>query len=95
MKNMRCGFGPSCKFHHPELAVGWVPSGAAPMGPPGMIPMMHGAHGMMAAGPVPHGMMPSGMMPHQQPLTGAMMYPGHLPPMGESLLVLHLKSLRL
>ena len=84
MKNMRCGFGPSCKFHHPELAVGWVPSGAAPMGHPGLIPMMPSAHGMMPAGPVPHEMMPPGLMPHQQPLTGPMMYTGHLPPMGES-----------
>lgn len=86
MKNMRCGFGPSCKFHHPELAVGWVPAGAASMAPPGMVPMMPGSHGMMPAGPVPPGMMPPGMMPFQQQQAGPMIYPGHVP-MGEFVVV--------
>ena len=86
MKNMRCGFGASCKFHHPELAVGWVPSGAGPMAHPGaMIPIMPGmTHGMMPAGPLPPAMMMPHMLPQQQPAPGPIMYPGHYPIGGSS-----------
>ena len=71
MKNMRCGFGASCKFHHPELAVGWVPAGM-PMAP-GMIPMGPPAHGML-----PPSLM-QGLPPGARSPGGIAPLPAHLP----------------